>query len=150
MTTCPACGEQIDEPVPAECPRCSARLQGVTHSFEPVGVAEEPVPLAGVNVIEGPALVVRKGAETGERFVIDRERLTIGRDPESDIFLNDVTVSRAHAVLDLTPEGVCIEDAGSLNGTYLNGVRVDKAQLSDGDIVQVGLFQMVYVPGSGA
>ncbi len=108
------------------------------------------MPVTAEHVAEGPALVVRKGAESGERFVIDRERLTVGRDPESDIFLNDVTVSRSHAVLKLTSEGVTIEDAGSLNGTYVNGIRVDSAPLAAGDIVQIGLFQMVYVPGSGA
>lgn len=151
MTTCPVCGEQIEGPVPAECPRCHARLQDATHSFEPIEVAEAPaVPVTAEHVAEGPALVVRKGAESGERFVIDRERLTVGRDPESDIFLNDVTVSRSHAVLKLTSEGVTIEDAGSLNGTYVNGIRVDSAPLAAGDIVQIGLFQMVYVPGSGA
>ncbi len=150
MTTCPACGDQIEEPVPPECPRCHTRLQGATHSFEPVGAAHEPgVSIASEHVTEGPALVVRKGAETGERFVIDRERLTIGRDPDSDIFLNDVTVSRSHAVIEAAGQVVSIEDVGSLNGTYVNGVRVDKAPLTDGDILQVGMFQMVYVPGSG-
>ncbi|MCE5202991.1 MAG: FHA domain-containing protein [Actinomycetia bacterium] len=96
-----------------------------------------------------PMLVVRKGVEVGERFYLDQPVLTIGRDPESDIFLNDVTVSRAHAILDSSADGVTIEDVGSLNGTYVNGMRVDKASLRSGDTVQVGRFEMVFLEGGG-
>lgn len=154
MTACPACGESFEGKVPPECPKCHTRLQGATESFEPVvGVAEDsPVVVSGVVITEAPTLIVRKGSETGQSFVIDSDRLTIGRDPGRDIFLNDVTVSRDHAVLIRSPEGVTIEDAGSLNGTYVNDVRVDKTVLSNGDIVQIGMFQMVFAsgPGSGA
>ncbi len=152
MTTCPACGEKFEGKVPPECPRCHVRIEGATESFKPVAVAEDP-PLAvasGVVTTDTPTLVVRKGAETGERFAIDRDRLTIGRDPGCDIFLNDVTVSRSHAVLTSSPAGVSLEDAGSLNGTYVNDVRVDKAGLVSGDIVQIGMFQMVFVTGPGS
>ena len=83
-------------------------------------------------------LVVRKGPQPGERFFIDRPRLTIGRDPESDIFLNDMTVSRMHAVVELIGATVTVTDAGSLNGTYVNGVLVDSAVLEHGDAVQIG------------
>jgi pSer/pThr/pTyr-binding forkhead associated (FHA) protein len=83
----------------------------------------------------------------GERFYLERPEITIGRDPESDIFLNDVTVSRKHARL-LVAEGVVtIEDAGSLNGTYINDLRVDTAVLGSGDAVQIGRFRMVFLPG---
>lgn len=95
-------------------------------------------------------LVVHKGAEVGERFYIDSDELSIGRDPGSDIFLNDVTVSRSHARLTRSPEGVTAEDAGSLNGTYVNGVLVDKALLRDGDALQIGRFRMIYLSGGGA
>ena len=119
---------------------------GSTESFpaveaELVGGVEPEV------YVDGPALVVRKGHEVGERFLIDRPRLTIGRDPESDIFLNDVTVSREHAVIEMAGDDLTIRDAGSLNGTYVNGVCVDAAHLSAGDAVQIGTFQMVFVGG---
>lgn len=145
MTTCPACGSTVDEPYPPECPSCGARLAGATESFAPVGVVEESAESPVAEALTGPVLIVRKGPDVGERFFIDRARLTIGRDPECDIFLNDVTVSRSHAVLELAGPEVSIEDVGSLNGTYVNGVRVDKAPLGDGDLVQVGKFQMVFM-----
>lgn len=105
----------------------------------------QPVPQGDV-----PVLVVRKGPDVGERFYIDRPRLGIGRDPEADIFLNDITVSRAHATVELAGGIVSIRDAGSLNGTYVNGVCVDSATLSSGDIVQVGTFQMLFADSSEA
>jgi pSer/pThr/pTyr-binding forkhead associated (FHA) protein len=94
-------------------------------------------------------LIVRKGPQPGEKFFLDRATLTLGRDPESDIFLNDMTVSRTHAVLNCSVSGVSVRDSGSLNGTYVNGEVVDSAQLADGDILQVGTFQMIFFLGTG-
>jgi pSer/pThr/pTyr-binding forkhead associated (FHA) protein len=128
------------------CPSCGALTAGATASFEPVGVAEE----RGVTTpesVEGPMLMVRKGPQPGERFFIDRPELAIGRDPQSDIFLNDMTVSRAHAVLESRGGEVSVRDVGSLNGTYVNGACADRAVLTDGDIVQIGTFQMIYHAG---
>lgn len=149
MTACPACGTRIDEPYPPECPSCGARLSGATESFAPVEGVEESLEAPLTDVSSGPVLVVRKGPDVGERFFIDRPRLTIGRDPECDIFLNDITVSRSHAVLELAGTEVSVEDAGSLNGTYVNGVRVDRAPLGDGDVVQIGKFQMIFMNRGG-
>ncbi len=148
MTDCPRCGTQTPSGA-TTCPDCGARVEGATQSFEPVVASASPTPM-DVEIDEGPVLVVRKGAEVGERFYVDRERLTVGRDPRSDIFLNDVTVSRHHAVLGNVAGEVEIEDAGSLNGTYVNGVCVDKALLASGDVVQIGMFQMVFLAGKGA
>jgi pSer/pThr/pTyr-binding forkhead associated (FHA) protein len=86
----------------------------------------------------------------GERFYIDRAHLEIGRDPDADIFLNDVTVSRVHAVLELADGRVSIRDVGSLNGTYVNGEYVDSAELVSGDVVQIGTFQMLFADSAGA
>jgi len=96
---------------------------------------------------EGPCLVVRKGAQLGERFFLDRPRLSVGRDPESDIFLNDMTVSRSHAVFTVAGAEVTVTDSGSLNGTYVNGVCVDAGILQNGDVVQIGTFQMAFYAG---
>jgi pSer/pThr/pTyr-binding forkhead associated (FHA) protein len=98
---------------------------------------------------EQPSFVVVKGPDTGERFVIDRDELTIGRGSDRDVFLNDVTVSREHALVTARDGVVRISDAGSLNGTYVNGDSVEEAELSDGDHVQVGRFLLVFFAGSG-
>ncbi len=144
MDRCPSCGRDIEDDVTV-CPGCGASLDQPTDSFPHVGAAEEEAPVW--DDVEGPVLVVRKGPEVGERFYIDRERLTIGRDPASDIFLNDITVSRNHAVLEDVAGEVSVADAGSLNGTYVNGVSVERAVLHTGDDVQVGRFQMVFLGG---
>jgi hypothetical protein len=145
MDACPDCGAKTDEDVTV-CPECGASLDQSTGSFVPVAGADD----SGVwEDIDGPVLVVRKGPEVGERFYIDRPRLTIGRDPSCDIFLNDITVSRDHAVLEVVDGGVSVSDAGSLNGTYVNGVSVERATLHSGDGVQVGRFQMIFLDGGG-
>jgi hypothetical protein len=147
MDTCPACGEHLTEGTET-CPSCGAAVREVTASFPPLEEGVESTS-AVPDEIEGPLLVVRKGPEVGERFYLDRPRLVVGRDPVSDIFLNDVTVSREHAVLDVMPGEVRVSDAGSLNGTYVNGVSVDRAVLRNGDQLQVGRFQMVFLSGEG-
>ena len=148
MTECPACGREVASG-DALCPECGVRVDGITESFPPVEADFEDT-AEHVESAEGPMLVVRKGPELGERFYIDRPRLTLGRDPDSDVFLNDVTVSRHHAVVETGGGEVRVTDSGSLNGTYVNGVSVDKAVLSNGDSVQIGRFQMVYLAGGGA
>jgi len=150
MAQCSACGAAVDADA-IECPSCGTPVAGTTASFEPVGSAEETPTTATPAPAEGPVLVVRKGPQPGERFFVDRPRLTIGRDPESDIFLNDMTVSRTHAVIELIGSTVKVTDAGSLNGTYVNGVLVDTAELCHGDAVQIGTFQMAFfcVPEGG-
>lgn len=146
MPECPKCGTDLAEAA-SRCERCGCDIADATASFEPVGSVRGGEGTA-TDVHEGPVLVVRKGPQPGERFYLDRPTLTIGRDPESGIFLNDMTVSRAHAVLEMTAgERVSVRDAGSLNGTYVNGICVDAAELSDGDVVQVGTFQMVFFAG---
>ena len=97
--------------------------------------------------IEGYALTVQRGPRTGMTFVLPMGNTTVGRHPESDIFLNDVTVSRHHCRFLLGDAGLAVEDSGSTNGTYVNEVRVDKAGLGPGDEVMVGRFHFVVVHG---
>ncbi|MGF7239218.1 MAG: FHA domain-containing protein [Frankia sp.] len=94
-------------------------------------------------------LVVKRGPNAGSRFLLDAELTTAGRHPESDIFLDDVTVSRRHAEFHRAPyeQGFTVRDVGSLNGTYLNRERIDSAELSSGDEVQVGKFRLVFLTG---
>jgi hypothetical protein len=147
MDTCPGCGTKVAQDT-ATCPNCGAELHERTISFPPV----EGTPAAnhtGHDVTEGPVLVVRKGPEVGERFYLENGHLTMGRDPSSGIFLNDITVSRAHAALDIVDGRVTVSDEGSLNGVYVNGVSVDTAALRNGDQLQIGRFQMVFMSGGG-
>ena len=90
-------------------------------------------------------LVVKRGPNAGSRFLLDRELTTAGRHPESDIFLDDVTVSRRHVEFRRLDEGFSVHDVGSLNGTYVNRERIDSAALSGGDEVQIGKFRLIYL-----
>ncbi|MFZ1381211.1 MAG: FHA domain-containing protein [Scrofimicrobium sp.] len=91
-------------------------------------------------------LIVQRGPNTGARFLLDREITNAGRSPSSDIFLDDVTVSRKHCQF-ISKDGVhMVRDSGALNGTYVNRERVDQALLSAGDEVQIGKYRMTYQP----
>ena len=95
---------------------------------------------------EGPALVIRSGGgRSGEHFVPQGERTTIGRSPDCDIFLDDVTVSRKHAVLTLRDGDFLIEDQGSLNGTFLNRSRIESGKLENGDELQIGKYKLTFL-----
>jgi pSer/pThr/pTyr-binding forkhead associated (FHA) protein len=92
-------------------------------------------------------LVVKRGPNAGSRFLLDAEVTTAGRHPESDIFLDDVTVSRRHAEFAREGGGFLVRDVGSLNGTYLNRERIDAAGLAGGDEVQIGKYRLVFLVG---
>ncbi len=148
MDRCPACEAPL-QPDESVCPKCGMAVHEATAEFPPVpGPAAEPQTKETID-LDGPVLVVRRGPEVGERFYLESERLTIGRDPESSIFLNDITVSRDHAVLTTHGGSVKIEDVGSLNGVYVNGASVTSTELHNGDQVQIGRFQMVFLSGGG-
>ena len=90
-------------------------------------------------------LVVKRGPNAGSRFLLDQDVTTAGRHPDSDIFLDDVTVSRRHAEFRREGNGYAVHDVGSLNGTYVNRERIDATPLSGGDEVQIGKFRLVYL-----
>ena len=92
-------------------------------------------------------LVVLRGPNTGARFLLDDASVSSGRHPDSDIFLDDVTVSRKHAVFTRDGDTFAVRDVGSLNGTYLNRERIDEAVLHTGDEVQIGKFRLVFYAG---
>jgi len=95
-------------------------------------------------------LVVQRGPNAGARFLLDADRTTAGRRPDSDIFLDDVTVSRKHAEFVRRGDHFVVRDVGSLNGTYVQRDRIDEAVLRDGDEVQIGKFRMVFHPSRRA
>ena len=89
-------------------------------------------------------LVVQRGPGAGSRYLLDTDLSTVGRHPESDIFLDDITVSRRHVEFRREGENFRVHDVGSLNGTYLNGDRVDDAELQNGDEVRIGKFRLMF------
>lgn len=106
----------------------------------------DPQELAAISALpSGSALlVVKRGAADGSRFLLDTDLSKAGRHPNADIFLDDVTVSRKHAEFSRQGKSFEVRDLASLNGTYLNGVRIDSAALSNGDEVQIGKFKLTF------
>lgn len=102
---------------------------------------------AHVEGLSGYALVVERGPRTGMTYLLPPGNTTVGRHPESDIFLNDVTVSRHHCRFKIADDSLSLEDSGSTNGTYVNEKRIDNAELSPGDEVMVGRFHFVVARG---
>jgi len=95
---------------------------------------------------EGATLVIRSGGgRAGEAFNVSGDRMTIGRSPDAEVFLDDVTVSRNHALLVRRREGLFIDDLGSLNGTYVNRRRIESHLLANGDELQVGKYKLTYL-----
>jgi pSer/pThr/pTyr-binding forkhead associated (FHA) protein len=150
---CPECGFQNQETA-NYCAKCGALLvkdEGgteTTQTFSPDELADDTS--AGIVDVatEGPALVVRSGGgRAGEHFLAQGEQTTIGRSPDCEIFLDDVTVSRRHALLVQTEDGgFAIEDLGSLNGTFVNRRRIeDSTRLQNGDEVQIGKYRLSFI-----
>ncbi len=128
-------------------------LQGLEGSVE--GEHQEGLSAADQAAVDalptGSALlVVRRGPNSGSRFLLDADVTTAGRHPDSDIFLDDVTVSRRHAEFVRSGEGFHVRDVGSLNGSYLNRQRIDEAALTNGDEVQIGKYRLVFFDNQSA
>ena len=145
---CQECGFQNPEAA-NYCSRCGALLAKgevsveTTQSFSPEEIGALEQEDFG---LEGPALVVRAGGgRAGESFRPAGDRTRIGRSPDCDIFLDDVTVSRNHAVLVERNGKFYVEDQGSLNGTFVNRRRIDSAELTEGDELQIGKYRMTFI-----
>ncbi|HET9673613.1 MAG TPA: FHA domain-containing protein [Gaiellaceae bacterium] len=147
---CPECGFQNPEAA-NYCARCGARLvrpeeAETTMTFTPEEAEEDGLGLP--EGIDGPALIVRAGGgRAGETFPLEHDRVTIGRSPDCEIFLDDVTVSRKHAVIAKDGDAFRIEDEGSLNGTFVNKKRVEASELENGDELQIGKYRLTYLSG---
>ena len=147
---CPECGFQNPEAANF-CARCGALLDTSepgeqTMTFTPEEVAEDAGAALQDLAGKGPALVVRSGGgRAGESFFPSGERTLIGRSPECDVFLDDVTVSRRHAEVVRDGETFTISDLGSLNGTFVNKERIESAQLEDDDEVQIGKYRLTFL-----
>lgn len=153
MIYCPECGFH-QSAANRFCVRCGVALQGEGHtSSEATGpfaiVEDDHDEPGGHGSIEGPSLAVRAGGDGGPPgavFALEGPRITIGRNPDSDIFLDDVTVSRNHAEIAKVEGGYDLRDLGSLNGTYVNRRRIEgHARVSDGDELQIGKFRLIFI-----
>jgi hypothetical protein len=135
---CQKCGAYLARP-DAEDATTMAYKVGETGEYEPVDVTDE-VDKAGA------ALVIRSGGgRAGESFAVDGDRMSIGRTPDAAVFLDDVTVSRNHALIVRRRDGLYIDDLGSLNGTYVNRRRIESHKLEDGDEIQIGKYKLSYL-----
>ncbi len=149
---CPDCGRS--EPADARfCNACGTRLLAaadeVTDAFDPV----EELPHEedrGRFPVECGLFVVESGPKAGSRYGLEAPVTTIGRHGAADILLDDVTVSRRHVEVERVGDRYVVRDVGSLNGTYLNRLRIESAELDDGDELQIGRFKLVFFHGTGA
>jgi pSer/pThr/pTyr-binding forkhead associated (FHA) protein len=137
---CASCGGRLTD-VPGD--QATASITAVTAAIE---AEDDEISLAAGDLASGAAvLVVRRGPNVGERFPLEAEVTRAGRHPDSDIFLDDITVSRRHAEVHLLDGRYTLRDTGSLNGTYLNRERIDDAPLVSGDEVQIGKYRLVFL-----
>ena len=171
MPFCTACGKQNPDDA-RFCSQCGTRLvtadapaaapeesAGESTATISIGMGGDKVETSDrqLNAVDAAAvdalpaghalLVVQRGPGSGSRFLLDADVVNAGRHPDSEIFLDDVTVSRRHAEFHRTGDSFTVSDVGSLNGTYVNRDRIDGVQLKDGDEVQIGKYRLVFFSG---
>ncbi len=138
---CPVCLSPVN-PGDATCPKCNFHLSGATQAFRPLGAdgassnAQPSVRPSRLRMVRGP--------QVGATYRIGEEPLTIGRNPQCDIFLNDMTVSRSHANITVQGSAHVINDEHSFNGVWVNNHTVDHHALRPGDYIQIGKYDFVY------
>lgn len=137
---CSSCGQPLDAPTdePAT----------ITFVLDPTGGSED-LELPVSEIAPGGTLIVTRGPNSGSTFALEGRITTVGRHPDSDIFLDDVTVSRRHVEVERSGDSYVARDVGSLNGTYVNRTIIEGDQIiANGDELQVGRFKLVYVAGT--
>ena len=135
---CSSCGSALDMQADR-----TITLTAVDPLQEAPGAEDDVViPIADLPT-DNAVLIVRSGEQAGDRFTLDADLTRLGRHPDSEIILDDITVSRRHVTIERTDEGYVASDAGSLNGTYVNQERIERAVLHHGDELQVGKFRLV-------
>jgi pSer/pThr/pTyr-binding forkhead associated (FHA) protein len=148
---CSQCGHRIQQPhvEPAAESTGTITFSASEADYDRAESDLSPDDAAAVEALPAGSalLVVQRGPSAGSRFLLDTEEVSAGRHPDSDIFLDDVTVSRRHAEFRRTQDGYHVADVGSLNGTYVNRDRIDDILLTGGDEVQIGKYRLVYFAG---
>jgi hypothetical protein len=144
---CANCGAPMPEGAYPSSPDATSVISSVGGLSDPDSDFSAEAHQGAVDALTpGSALlVVKRGPNAGSRFLLDQDVTTAGRHPDSDIFLDDVTVSRRHAEFRREGSGYTVHDVGSLNGTYVNRERIDAVPLAGGDEVQIGKFRLVYL-----
>jgi len=148
LAECQNCG-RLFEGSGTLCSSCVETTEQSTTSFVPVGSADiDKTSAVKQSISDDAFLQVVKGPQVGERFLLEGERIVIGRDPNAELFLADITVSREHAEI-VREDGadIAVRDLGSLNGTYVNGEIAEEANLKSGDVIQIGTFQLMFCWG---
>jgi hypothetical protein len=150
---CPECGF-VNAEGANYCAKCGAYLSRPEGTDEPTTMTYRvdetgemhPVDIDEIVDQSGAAIVIRSGGgRAGESFPVEEDRMSIGRSPDAAIFLDDVTVSRNHALVVQRKDGRFIDDLGSLNGTYVNRRRIESHQLADGDEIQIGKYKLSFL-----
>ena len=141
---CKICGAPVESDADV-CPRCIEDSTQSTTSFAPIGEGSSSITSEIDALDRGFSLAIVKGPDVGQIFKIAPDEIMIGRDIGAGVFLNDMTVSREHATIVHRGDAVIIRDAGSLNGTYVNGVCVDESELNNGDRIQIGTFHLKFI-----
>jgi pSer/pThr/pTyr-binding forkhead associated (FHA) protein len=139
--TCPVCNKPV-QPGSNACVYCGFTLVGITQEMPSPDTAG--MPSTGKIHRGKPTLTVTKGPLQGQIFDLDPLPVEIGRDPECHLFLNNMTVSRRHAIIEKLDGKIVLKDLDSLNGTWIDGKVTDRAELTDGTLVQIGTFSMRY------
>lgn len=152
---CPSCGHQ-NTPGSNFCSSCGSPLERRSDDERTDVLVIDGTDLDSRVEIDRSAfppdvgmLLVLHGPKQGSRYVLDQPLVTAGRHPDSDIFLDDVTVSRRHAEIVRDQDRYTVRDVGSLNGTYVNRRLVEEAELHDGDELQIGRFKLIFFHGTG-
>lgn len=135
---CPVCNNEIQDNS-ARCEACGYRFQESTEEFQPVSVDSDNQAVPANNSSQ-PTLTVLNTRHVGLVYPLEDEKIVIGRSPKSTIFLNDMTVSRDHAILEKVNGAWTIKDNGSFNGVWVNNENIDHAVLANKDIIQIGCF----------
>ncbi|MEJ7799451.1 MAG: FHA domain-containing protein [Ilumatobacter sp.] len=138
-TFCSSCGSALDQ-----LDDRTITLSAVDPLQDAQGADDDLVVPMGELAQGVGVLIVRAGSQAGDRFVLDNDITRLGRHPDSEISLDDITVSRRHAEVQHTEQGYAVADSGSLNGTYVNQERVERATLHHGDELQIGKFRLVF------
>ena len=138
-TFCSSCGSPLDS-----LDDRTVTLTAVDPLQDAPGTDDDVVVPVGELPLEVGVLIVRAGAQAGTRFALEDEITRLGRHPDSEISLDDITVSRRHVEIERTPDGCVASDAGSLNGTYVNQERIDRMLLRHGDELQIGKFRLIF------
>lgn len=139
---CPVCQSPV-APGSASCPQCGFKLLGATEKFEPV-TFDENARIQPADRLQHATLHVVRGPQAGVSYRLSGDELTIGRSPQCSIFLNDMTVSRMHAVLTREDSCYVIRDENSYNGVWVNNQSVEAKALKAGDFIQIGTFCLMY------